>query len=87
MFHRVHFHPSLQTLAALLMFLLTKTAWQGAQPAIYCAVSEDMEGVSGKFIGDCREERLMSAAAVDDEAAETLWQVSTQLVGLPPMAG
>lgn len=81
------FHPSSQTLAALLMYLVTKTARQGAQPAIYCAVSETMEGVSGRFIGDFREERLMSAAAVDDEAAERLWQVSAQLVGLAPSEG
>ena len=72
-----------QVLAPLLMHLLLKTPQQGAQPALHCALSVEMEGVSGKFMGDCREDRLQTSAAVDDEAAERLWQVSAQLVGLP----
>lgn len=58
-----------------------KTAEQGAQTSIYCAVAEEMEGVSGKYLRDCHivEE---SKGAQDDAAAKKLWEVSLQLVGL-----
>ncbi len=62
--------------------LAFKTSVQGAQTSIYCAVSEEMEGVSGQFLADCRVERLKTAEARDDQAAERLWEISAQMVGL-----
>ena len=58
-----------------------KTAEQGAQTTIHCAVSEEMEGVSGKYLRDCAivEE---SKGAQDDAAAKKLWDLSVKLVGL-----
>ena len=65
------------------IFLLTfKTPMQGAQTSIYCAVSEEMEGVSGKYLADCKIQKLTTEEATDDEIAERLWQVSAQMVGL-----
>ena len=61
------------------MFL--KTPWQGAQTTIHCAVSEEMEEVTGEYFKDCKTEKL-SETATDDEAAERLWEVSSQMVGL-----
>ena len=58
-----------------------KTTQQGAQTSIYCAVSEEMEGVSGQYLADCKIGKP-SKAAMDDEVAERLWQVSAQMVGL-----
>ena len=58
-----------------------KTAEQGAQTTIHCAVSEEMEGVSGKYLADCAF-RDPSIGAQDDEAARKLWDISIELVGL-----
>ena len=52
--------------------LILKTPYQGAQTTVYCAVSEEVEGVSGKYFGDCREEKLKTAVAEDDQVAEKL---------------
>ena len=64
-----------------LRWYMFKTAEQGAQTTIHCAVAEEMEGVSGKYLRDCHvvEE---SKGAQDDAAAKKLWEVSLQLVGL-----
>ena len=72
----------MQIFAYLLQFILFKTPWQGIQTIIYCVVSEEVEGVSGKYFKDCREHKLKTAAATDDVMAERLWQVSAQMVGL-----
>ena len=58
-----------------------KTTLQGAQTTIYCAVSEEMEGVSGKFVVDCKIKKP-NPEALDDEKCERLWKVSPELVGL-----
>lgn len=59
-----------------------KTPRQGAQTTIYCAVAEELRNVSGAYLGDCKVEKLQTAAALDNEAAERLWSVSRLLVGL-----
>ena len=66
----------------MVAYLLLKTPWQGAQTAIYCVVAEELEGVSGRFYGNCREEPLETAIASNDEVAEELWRVSAEMVGL-----
>ena len=62
--------------------LILKTPRQGAQTTIYCAVAEELEGVSGKYFGDCCEEQLVTTVAKDDQVAERLWNVSSEMVGL-----
>ena len=64
------------------MLLFLKTPCQGAQTTIYCAVAEELNGVSGKYFADCRETKLETAAATDEEAAERLWNISAKMVGL-----
>ncbi len=59
-----------------------KTPLQGSQTIIYCAVSEELDGVSGRYYRNCEESQLLTAAAVDDEAAERLWRISEDMVGL-----
>ena len=49
-----------------------------AQTTIYCAVSEEMEGVSGRYLSDCRVEAIQTT----DKDTERLWEFSLQLTGL-----
>ena len=58
-----------------------KTPEQGAQTSIHCAVSEEMDRVSGKYLCDCRIVEP-SKGAQDDDAAEKLWDLSIKMVGL-----
>ena len=52
---------------------------QGAQTTIYCAVSEEMEGVTGKYLADCKIKKTDNSQATDDQIAERLWEVSMEL--------
>jgi len=67
------------------MKLLTKgffkTPEQGAQTTIHLAVSEELNGISGKYFMDCKEHSL-SAAACDMEKAKKLWEESVKIVKL-----
>ena len=70
----------LYILAYPFYFITSKTAWQGAQTNIYCAVAEELEGVSGRYYSDCAEKKL-KPHATDDAVAKKLWEVSEQLTG------
>ncbi|XP_056888517.1 retinol dehydrogenase 13-like [Takifugu flavidus] len=61
--------------------LLVKSPELGAQPVVYLAVSEDMEGVTGKYF-DVRTEKEPARQALDEAVAHRLWEVSQRLVGL-----
>jgi NAD(P)-dependent dehydrogenase (short-subunit alcohol dehydrogenase family) len=56
---------------------------KGAQTSIYLASSPEVEGVSGKYFVKCKA-RKPRKWAQDPEAAQRLWQVSEELVGLTP---
>ena len=58
-----------------------KTPKEGAQTSVYCAVSEEMEGVSGQYLSECRIDKL-SKFAQDDYVAQKLWEASEKLTGL-----
>jgi hypothetical protein len=58
------------------------TAEQGADTVIYLATAPEVEGVSGKYFVQ-RRERQPSVAALNDEVAKRLWQVSEELTGKP----
>ncbi|KAJ8264229.1 hypothetical protein GJAV_G00146740 [Gymnothorax javanicus] len=64
-----------------LFYLLVKSPHQGAQPAVYLAVSEELEGVSGRYY-DVMKEKDPSPRAMDQDSAHRLWEVSARLVGL-----
>ena len=68
-------------LAYPIRWYLFKTAEQGAQTTVYCAVSEEMEGISGKYLADCAFKEPCKGAQ-DDDAAKKLWDLSLKLVGL-----
>ena len=61
---------------------MVKTPWEGAQTTIYCAVSEEMEGVTGQYLADCRVKKTNNPQATDDQIAEKLWEVSARLTKL-----
>ena len=69
----------LQILGLGLFVMFMKTPLQGAQTTIYCAVSEEMEGVTGKYLADCKIAKTKNPQAEDDQLAERLWEVSERL--------
>ena len=64
-----------------LLWLFAKSATQGAQTTIYCAVDESIENDSGKYYCDCKETQLKPIGK-DEETAEKLWMLSEKLVKL-----
>ncbi|XP_060589448.1 retinol dehydrogenase 11-like isoform X3 [Ruditapes philippinarum] len=60
-----------------------KTPEEGAQTSIYCSISKDIEGVSGKYYVDCKEaEEQSSEMSKDMGVAKKLWEISEQYTGL-----
>ena len=61
--------------------VFTKTPVQGAQTTIYCAVSEECEGVTGKYWTDSAV-KTPKKGAFDDNECKRLWEYSLKAVGL-----
>ncbi|XP_053720975.1 retinol dehydrogenase 13-like isoform X1 [Synchiropus splendidus] len=61
--------------------MLVKSPEMGAQPSVYLAVAEEMEGVTGRYY-DVMVEKEPAPQALDQEVAHRLWEVSSRLVGL-----
>jgi NAD(P)-dependent dehydrogenase (short-subunit alcohol dehydrogenase family) len=55
----------------------------GARTSIYLASSADVEGITGQYFYKCRVAKP-SDAALDDEAAARLWDVSETMTDLDP---
>ncbi|XP_061088600.1 retinol dehydrogenase 12 [Conger conger] len=72
--------PLLKALLTAPSILLMKTAREGAQTSIYCAVTEGLEDRSGCYFSDCAVKEP-AAEGRDDLAALRLWEVSSRLVG------
>ncbi|XP_022915830.2 retinol dehydrogenase 12-like [Onthophagus taurus] len=69
--------------AKFCLFVGGKTPYEGAQTQINCALSRDLDGVSGKYFVDCKpfyQPRL----ARDKEFCKQLWDESERLVKLKP---
>nr|XP_047908011.1 retinol dehydrogenase 12 isoform X2 [Anser cygnoides] len=77
-----HFSWAMRTLFLLLRPFI-KSAEQGAVSTIYCAVSEEVSGITGKYFGSDCGLALPSAAARDAGLARKLWEESERLTGLP----
>lgn len=63
------------------MWLFLKNAVQGAQTAVYAAVTRELDEQSGKYFSDCQIQ-APSISDADDVAAETLYAKSLALVKL-----
>ncbi|CAG0912993.1 unnamed protein product [Notodromas monacha] len=71
----------LQYYMLYLMWPLFKTPEAGAQTSIYLAVSDDVDGVTGKYFADCGEAKF-SAKARDEEVGKKFWDASLKITGL-----
>ncbi|XP_050999388.1 retinol dehydrogenase 14 [Acomys russatus] len=78
-----HIHIPLlaRPLFNLVSWAFFKTPIEGAQTSIYLASSPDVEGVSGRYFGDCKEEELLPKA-MDESVARKLWDISEVMVGI-----
>ncbi|XP_050738271.1 retinol dehydrogenase 12-like [Eriocheir sinensis] len=65
----------------LLLLVLSKDEVSGAQTTIHLAVSEEVEGVTGRYFADCKEETT-SKLALRKDLATGLWEASVKAVGL-----
>ncbi|XP_046333336.1 retinol dehydrogenase 14-like [Haliotis rufescens] len=63
--------------------LFFKSPDEGAQTSIHCAVSEEMEGVSGRYYCDCRDaDKSVNRVAHDLGIAKKLWEISEKYTDL-----
>ena len=62
----------------LVLMLILRTPRQGAQTTIYCAVAEEQEGVSGRYILVIVVNRCQRRLSLWTK----LWKVSTEMVNL-----
>ncbi|XP_034050382.1 retinol dehydrogenase 13-like [Thalassophryne amazonica] len=61
--------------------MLVKSPELGAQPSIFLAIAEELEGITGRYY-DVMAEKEPAPQALDDEVARRLWEVSSRMVGL-----
>lgn len=61
--------------------LFAKSPEEGAQTNIYLASSPEVEGVSGKYLVDCKPVPS-DAASYDQATAKRLWEMSAEMTGL-----
>nr|XP_004663836.2 retinol dehydrogenase 14 [Jaculus jaculus] len=77
----IHIPLLAKPLFNLVSWAFFKTPLEGAQTSIYLASSPEVEGVSGKYFGDCKEEELLPKA-MDESVARKLWDISEVMVGI-----
>ncbi|KAM8939635.1 retinol dehydrogenase 14-like [Pelodytes ibericus] len=64
-------------------FFFFKTAEEGAASSIFCAVSEEMEGITGKYVDSDCTMLLPSEKARDPAVAKKLWEACESATDLP----
>ena len=74
-------NPLKRLLYPLFAYLFMRSPFHGAQTVIHLATSPDVEEVSGKYFGECKEE-VIQDHALDHETASKLWEVSEQFCAL-----
>lgn len=62
--------------------LLSQSAEEGAVSTLYCAVSREVEGITGKYFDSDCSLLLPSDRAQDPGVARKLWDALEQLTGL-----
>ncbi|XP_007520652.1 retinol dehydrogenase 14 [Erinaceus europaeus] len=77
----IHIPLLMKPLFNLVSWAFFKSPTEGAQTSIYLASSPEVEGVSGKYFGDCKEEDLLPKA-MDEAVARKLWDISEVMVGI-----
>lgn len=61
--------------------IFLKNLQEGIQTVLYCAMSPDLEGVSGKYYRDCKEGKPHKEA-FDVNWQKVLWEKSEKIVKL-----
>ncbi|XP_062907355.1 retinol dehydrogenase 12 isoform X2 [Mobula hypostoma] len=74
-------HSSCLAVVWKILTFLIKTPKEGAQTSIYCAVTEELDEVSGKHFSDCQPASV-APQGKNDETAKKLWDVSCKLLGI-----
>ncbi|XP_070588946.1 retinol dehydrogenase 14 [Erythrolamprus reginae] len=77
----IHIPLLAKPLFNLVSWAFFKSPSEGALTIVYLSTSPEVEGVSGKYFGDCKEEQLLPKAT-DDLVARKLWDISEVMVGL-----
>ncbi|XP_012508533.1 PREDICTED: retinol dehydrogenase 14 [Propithecus coquereli] len=77
----IHIPLLVKPLFNLVSWAFFKSPVEGAQTSIYLASSPKVEGVSGRYFGDCKEEELLPKA-MDESVARKLWDISEVMVGI-----
>lgn len=73
--------PGLRCFLFPLIWLMWKSPEEAASSIIYLIVSEKVEGMTGLYFSNCKEQEL-EQHAMDDGVAKKLWEKSMDLVGL-----
>ncbi|GAA6082904.1 retinol dehydrogenase 12, partial [Tachysurus ichikawai] len=74
-------HSTLMSLLFALFSIFLKTAREGAQTSVYCAVAEELHSITGKHFSDCAPASVAPQGRCD-ETARRLWDVSCDLLGI-----
>ncbi|KAF6132534.1 retinol dehydrogenase 12 [Phyllostomus discolor] len=74
-------HSFLLCLLWRLFSPFVKSAREGAQTSLHCALAEGLEPLSGKYFSDCKR-AWVSPRARNNKTAERLWDVSCELLGI-----
>ncbi|XP_048455791.1 retinol dehydrogenase 11 isoform X1 [Rhincodon typus] len=77
-----NYNVLLRIIFNLIGIFFFKFSEEGAVSPIYCAVSKEMDGVSGKYIDSDCSLTLPSPLAQDQALAKKLWEVSESFTGL-----
>jgi retinol dehydrogenase-12 len=59
-----------------------KSVGQGAASSVLLATSPDYADRGGLYLGNCSEWKPSNKLALDDDACDRLWQISSELTGL-----
>lgn len=71
----------IKTMIKPILWYIFKTELDGAQTALYLALSDEVRDVSGKYFADCRQSK-MAPIAEDDDACRKLYNYSLRAAHL-----
>ena len=75
--------PPISWMLNFILNTFCRTIEQGAQTTIYVALSDKLNGVSGKYFMDCCEQELIRSVQ-DPVLGKKFWEISEGLVKLQP---
>ena len=73
-------NPVMKAIAKLVKLFMASPE-TGARTSIYLASSPEVQGITGKYFADCREQQA-NPLSYDEETAKRLWTVCERLTGV-----